>query len=46
MIRIVLTFGVIAGLITGGMFFINAPEDGKMDGTLLCSLHYRLSFLR
>jgi len=33
MIRIVLTFGVIAGLITGGMFFINAPEDGKMDFT-------------
>ncbi len=27
--KIVLTFGVIAGLITGGMFYLNIPEPGE-----------------
>ena len=29
--KIVLTFGLIAGLICGGMFFITMPSDGKID---------------
>ncbi len=29
--KIVLTFGIIAGLITGGMFFIMSPSDGNID---------------
>ncbi len=31
MIKIVVTFGIIAGLICGGMFFLQKPEDGLMD---------------
>lgn len=31
MTKIVLTFGLIAGLICGAMFFIMAPEDGQVD---------------
>ena len=29
--KIILTFGLIAGLICGGMFFIGHPSDGQMD---------------
>lgn len=29
--KLVLTFGIIAGLICGSMFFILHPEDGQMD---------------
>ena len=29
--KIVLTFGLIAGLICGGMFFIAMPKDGQID---------------
>ena len=29
--KIVLTFGTIAGLICGGMFFLNMPKDGQID---------------
>lgn len=29
--KLVLIFGIIAGLISGGMFFVLHPEDGQMD---------------
>ena len=29
--KIVFTFGIIAGVICGGMFFIMAPADGQFD---------------
>lgn len=31
--KIVFTFGTIAGLICGGMFFLNAPDNGEIDFT-------------